>query len=276
MRLLGIGVVALALAVAAVGVRSAASQPATSAIPVPQPGAAGSIAPTRVSLFGDSLAYQARAEFAARMAERAPGDLDVSTRPATAPCDSSGPVALDLLRRRPQVLVLEYSGNSFTPCMRDRAGRLLRIGSDAWRDRYVEDVRAVLRVARVTGTTVVWATAPPVGHPMASDYPRRIDAAMRALAAGDDHLRVADAGAALAGPGRSFVRSLPCRANEPSCRDGRIVVRAPDGLHFDCHGVLEPSMDCVGYSAGARRFGDALADAAVSRAPASSSRSPRP
>ncbi len=134
-----------------------------------------------------------------------------------------------------------------------------------------------LRVARVTDTTVVWATAPPVGRPVASDYPRRIAAAMRALAARDDRLRVADTGAALAGPGRSFARTLPCRATEPSCRDGRITVRAPDGLHFDCHGVLAPTMDCFGYSAGARRFGDALADAAVSRGnTASSSRSPRP
>jgi hypothetical protein len=145
--------------------------------------------------------------------------------------------------------------------MRDDAGRLLAIGSTAWLDRYVDDLRVVLRVARVTAATVVWATAPPVGYPFPSDYPRRIAAAVRTLAAHDDRLRVADTGAALAGPDRSFARSLPCRVGEVDCRDGRVAVRAPDGLHFDCHGVLESSMDCTGYSAGAHRFGDAMADA---------------
>jgi hypothetical protein len=259
MRALGFGFVALAMVLALLGVRSVASAPTTAASAegrTPSP-------PTRVSLFGDSLAYQARAAFEARMAATEPGDLHVSTFPTTALCDFSGAIAQDLVGRRPRVVVLEFSGNSYTPCMRDPKGNLLAIGSTAWRDRYVDDLRAVLRVARVTGTTVVWATAPPVGHPFPSDYPRRIAGAVRALAAHDARLHVADTGAALAGPDRSFAASLPCRAGDEGCRDDRIAVRAPDGLHFDCHGVLEPSMDCTGYSAGARRFGDALADAAV-------------
>lgn len=220
--------------------------------------------PTRVSLFGDSLAYQSRAAFAARMARSAPGDLSVSTYPMTALCDYREAIASDLLRRRPQVLVLEFSGNSFTPCMLDDAEHLLVIGSNQWRDRYVADLQAVLSVARVTETTVLWATAPPEHHPPApDDYPRELAVAVRAVASTNHRLRVADTGAAVAGTGRSFSRSLPCRPHEGFCHDGRIVARADDGLHFDCHGLPDVLMGCAGYSAGARRFGEAMADAAI-------------
>jgi hypothetical protein len=220
--------------------------------------------PTRVSLFGDSLAYQSRTAFTARMTRFAPGDLNVSTYPMTAPCDFREHIATDLLRRRPQVLVLEFSGNSSTPCMRDRRGRYLAIGSPAWRDRYLDDLHAILAVAQLSDTTVLWATAPPVHHPGApDDYPRRVAAAVRGVAATNHRLRVVDTGAAVAGNGRSFTRSLPCSPHEPFCRDGRIVVRADDGLHFDCHGTPDDLMGCTGYSAGARRFGEAMADAAV-------------
>ena len=150
--------------------------------------------------------------------------------------------------------------------MRDAAGRLLGIGSAAWRERDVDDLRAVLRVARVTGTTVVWATAPPVDHPSTPvDYPRRLAAAVRELVSTDGALRVVDTGASVAAPGRRFTRSLPCRTAEPFCHDSRIVVRATDGLHFDCHGTPDAAMACSGYSAGARRFGEALARAARTR-----------
>jgi hypothetical protein len=220
--------------------------------------------PTRVSLYGDSLAYESRAAFAARMGHSAPGDLTVSTYPMTAPCDYRNQIASDLVRRRPQVVVLEFSGNSATPCMLDATGRLLAIGSTPWRQRYIDDLRAVLDVARVTDTTVIWATAPPVHHPPApDDYPRRIAAAVRGVAATNHRLRVVDTGAAVAGAGRAFTRSEPCRPHEGFCHDGRIVVRADDGLHFDCHGTPDALLGCTGYSAGARRFGDAMADAAI-------------
>ena len=112
----------------------------------------------------------------------------------------------------------------------------------------------------------MWATAPPVDHPTAPpDYPRRLAAAVRDLAVTDGLLHVVDTGTSVATPGRRFTRSLPCRPGEPFCHDGRVVVRATDGLHFDCHGTPDATMECSGYSAGARRFGEALARAARTR-----------
>jgi hypothetical protein len=77
----------------------------------------------------------------------------------------------------------------------------------------------------------------------------------------DPGVRVAATGGAVAGDD-GYASSLPCRADESMlCREGRIPVRADDGLHFDCHGFVDPMGGCVGYSAGARRYGEALATA---------------
>ncbi len=264
MRRLGFGLLALALVL--IGVRLLDPAPAPAAAAGRDAGTAAPVrrVPTRVSLFGDSLAYQSRGAFSARMLQGARVDLNVTTYPMTALCDYRDEIASDLLSRRPQVLVLEFSGNSFTPCMHSSAGPLLVIGSTEWRDRYLTDLHAVLDVARVTDTTVVWATAPPVHHPPApDDYPRQLAAAVRAVAATNHRLHVVDTGAAVAGKDRSFSPSLPCLPHEPFCHDGRVVARADDGLHFDCHGTTDALIGCHGYSAGARRFGQAMADAAL-------------
>ncbi len=264
MRRLGFGFLALALVLIGVRLLNPSAAPAAAAGRDGGTAAPVHRVPTRVSLFGDSLAYQSRAAFTAGMLRGARVDLVVTTYPMTALCDYRDQIASDLLARRPQVLVLEFSGNSFTPCMRSAAGPLLVIGSTEWRDHYLADLHDVLDVARVTDTTVVWATAPPVHHPPApDDYPRQLAAAVRAVAATNHRLHVVDTGAAVAGTDRSFSRSLPCRAHEAFCHDGRVVARADDGLHFDCHGTTDPLMGCDGYSAGARRFGEAMADAAI-------------
>ena len=55
-----------------------------------------------------------------------------------------------------------------------------------------------------------------------------------------------------------FTQTLPCDPGEPCGPDGRIVVRAPDGVHF-CPHPTEPAGLCAVYSSGARRFGYAVA-----------------
>ena len=225
--------------------------------------------PTRVALYGDSLASESRAAFAARMIERSPSaagdEVTVSTFPGTALCDYRAEIVADLTTRRPQVIVLEFSGNSLTECMRNERGANLRIGSDGWRDRYLDDLHAIVKVANATDTTVVWGTAPPVDTPGSpTDYPRRITGAVRALAERTPNLEVADTGAALTTDGHSYRPTLPCRSDEREiCTDGHVVVRSDDRLHFDCHGALAVRTTCDGYSAGARRYGEALADAAL-------------
>jgi hypothetical protein len=89
-------------------------------------------------------------------------------------------------------------------------------------------------------------------------------AVVREVAAHQPAVRIADTGAALA-EHEGYALTLPCRADEAAlCHDHRIPVRALDGVHFDCIGTLDGLGGCIGYSAGARRYGEALA-AAVHR-----------
>jgi hypothetical protein len=264
------GVVAAALAFGLVGIQivDLMASPAPERAPTeraPQADNAGRDRdPIRVSLFGDSLTYQSRGAFLAATASLGVQLATVSTRPGAALCDDRDAIVRDLASKRPDQLVLEYSGNSFTRCMTDAAGALLPIGSASWRDRYRDDLDRIVTMAASTGTEVVWATAPPVEHVGAPpDYPRTIAAVARKVATRSPDVRVADTGAALAGPD-GYTPTLPCRPDEAAlCHDGRIAVRAADGLHFDCIGTIDGLGGCVGYSAGARRYGDAIAAATI-------------
>jgi hypothetical protein len=231
-----------------------------------RPSARPASAPLEVSVFGDSLAHEAKGALALELAPHVAADPTLQTYPGTALCDFRRAIKSDLARRHPDVLVLEFSGNSGTPCMAEGGGDLLPIGSDRWRRRYLDDLRVVLGVARRTGTRVVWAAAPPLSpEKFPSNYPRGLAVAIRRLSRDHDRLRVVDAGTALAAAGGGYAPTLPCRPDEAAyCRDGRVVVRSDDGLHFDCHGVAGEMGECIGYSAGARRFGEAIA-AAITR-----------
>lgn len=270
MRRLGSGLVAAALVVAFVGIRVADAESAPAARRSPRPVAGADRherrpAVTSVAVFGDSLTYQARPTLEARLGALATDHLTLSTRPGAALCDDRAAIVDELLSRRPEVLVLEYSGNSYTDCMRGADGSMLRIGSAAWRDRYLGDLRIVLNVAALTETSVRWTTAPAVRHaPDPDDYPARLAAAVEAVATERRGIRVVDTGGALSARRHEFDRTLPCGpAEQAFCEDGRITVRADDGLHFDCYGFVDPLGGCIGYSAGAHRFGDAIADAAL-------------
>jgi hypothetical protein len=259
-RLAG-GLIAAALVLGAVGIRVLDPASAPAAERPPESGLARPDAePVRVSLFGDSLTYQARAAFLTGTVPLGVQLVTVSTRPGAALCDDRDAIVRDLTSKRPDLALLEYSGNSFTPCMTDASGAQLTIGSRVWRDRYREDLDRIATIAASTGTDVVWATAPPVEKIDAPpDYPARIAAVARAVAERDPRVRVADTGAAVAGRD-GYAPTLPCRTDEAAlCRDDRIAVRADDGLHFDCIGTVDFMGGCVGYSAGARRYGAALA-----------------
>jgi hypothetical protein len=247
--------------VLAVGVALAGGAGTASA----RPNARAASAPVEVSVFGDSLAHEAKGALALELAPLVTGSPTLQTYPGTALCDFRRAIKTDLAGRRPDVLVLEFSGNSGTPCMAEGGGDLLPIGSDRWRRRYLEDLRVVLGIARRTDTRVVWAAAPPLSpEKFPGNYPRGLASAIRRLSRDHDRLRVVDAGTALATAGGGYAATLPCRPDEAAyCRDGRVVVRSDDGLHFDCHGVPDEMGRCIGYSAGARRFGEAIA-AAVS------------
>ena len=229
-------------------------------------------APTRISLYGDSLAHQARPDsFAALDRPRPRCDRDRVD-------DVPGSRALRLPRRRSWPTSLRRPARGARPrvlrqlvhrvhARRTRA-RFRAIGSAAGATATSTTSASVLTVAARTDTTVVWATAPPVRHPAepgrlpaAARPPRTPDGRVRTLA-----LRVVDTGAALTTDGRSFARdaAVPPTTSTRSASTARSGSAADDGLHFDCHGHTDAHRRrASGTRPARRRFGEAIADAAV-------------
>jgi len=220
-----------------------------------------------VVLYGDSLAWEARHAFTSALAEYSDVRVVVRTFGGTAICDWFGAMSDDAATLAPGMVVIEFSGNSFTPCMHDDAGRPLR--SAAVVDRYARDVERAIALFAPIGTQVVLAGAPVSlveaggvgagGGGMNLLYGR--------TAREHPGVRYADAGASVLADGR-WTNTLPCLPGEPCTGGvdatgiGVNVVRASDGQHFcpasadAVHGVTG---DCPVWASGAFRYGTALA-----------------
>jgi hypothetical protein len=136
---------------------------------------------------------------------------------------------------QPSVLVVEFVGNDLTPCMQGyhTPGQV--------RAKYEADME---RLKQRVDTPILW-----VGPPA---FRGRTPAA-RGLYSSER--RFVDAGEAVLAHG-AYTDTLPCLADErrvQGCVNGRIRVRASDGTHFATSGS--------GYSAGGRRFADAIDNA---------------
>jgi hypothetical protein len=211
--------------------------------------------PTRVILYGDSLASEAAAEFAARLC--AP-DVEVltSTQPGAALCDFTTTIESDVDARAPDLVLIQFSGNNITPCVADPQGHPL-VG-DALLDRYGADAEQLATALDGRPVAVAWVAHP--GAAGAGEPPLRdVYAAVVASHAGSSFL--IDGGVGLRDPSGTYRLELPCLPEEvalSSCFQQRIIVRLPlDGFHF-C--PVLASGACPVYNAGAVRFGRALAD----------------
>lgn len=229
--------------------------------PVGEPSeSVGPITRAMIVLYGDSLAWEAREVFAMALAERA--DVVERTFGGTAICDWLETMAADALSARPGAVVVEFSGNNFTPCMLDADGAALRDGELV--DRYRADAESVIAMFVRNGTQVIFAGSPTASPD--SDRPL-LNEMYERLAAAHDGVHYVDAGAAVLDQGR-WTATLPCLPVEP-CEggvdaDGAPVnaVRASDGLHFcpaSSDAVDGVTGACPVWSSGAFRFGAAMA-----------------
>jgi hypothetical protein len=182
-----------------------------------------------VIMYGDSLLEQASPYLRSSDEVRAYG--------GTALCDWVDNIARASAVEQPSVLVVEFVGNDLTPCMKGYTT------PDQIRAKYAADMARLKEHVR---SPILWV-GPPVfrtGAPAAfglySSEPRYVDAGEAVLNDG------------------VYTDTLPCMADEgwvQGCVNGSIRVRASDGAHFATSGS--------GYSAGGRRFADAI-DSAVS------------
>jgi hypothetical protein len=243
------------------------ADPVLAPAPAPARIAPEPLSARRVVLYGDSLAWQSQQFFAAAL-ERA-GITNVTTRTfgGTAICDFLPQMRADAAALRPDAVVIEFSGNALTPCMKALDGSALT--SAAYFERYGADAAAALDVF-APGHALVFFAGAPINHRSAlSGDPTTPDlhAIYAALAESSAYGRYTDAGASVLAGGH-WTETLPCLAGEP-CTGGRDahgtpvnVVRAPDGAHF-CPGapaaVLGVTAVCNVWSSGSYRFGNAMA-----------------
>lgn len=229
--------------------------------------AVGPLSRPVVVLYGDSLAWEAQGAFVASFADHPDVDVVTHTFGGTAICDWLGQMAADAARLRPGAVVVEFSGNNFTPCMQDASGAGLT--GDAYAERYAADAATVIATFAPGGTQVVFASGPLTR--VAADAGGRHDGGLNAmyadLARHHAGVHFADAGAAVL-DGDRWTETLPCLPNEP-CTGGADangqpvnVVRAPDGIHFcpaSGDAVDGVTGACAVWSSGAFRYGTALA-----------------
>ena len=213
-----------------------------------------------IVLYGDSLAWEARDAFAMSLDGRA--DVVERTFGGTAICDWLETMAADALSMRPGAVVVEFSGNNFTPCMLDASGAAVR--DSALVARYRADAESVIAMFVRNGTQVIFAGSPTASPD--SDRPL-LNEMYERLADEHDGVGYVDAGAAVLDQGR-WTATLPCLPAEP-CEGGVDAggesvnaVRAPDGLHFcpaSADAVDGVTGACPVWSSGAFRFGAAMA-----------------
>jgi hypothetical protein len=232
-----------------------------STAPVPVPPSA-----RRVVLYGDSLAWEARGPFAAALA--AAGVTQVTTRTfgGTAICDWFDQMRADATAIQPDAVVVEFSGNALTPCMKALDGSAL--DAETYFAKYLQDAERVRQI--FPPTTVLYLAGSPITlHATWRHDPTtsRLNWTYAALSVTLPNTRYIDAGAAVTLHG-AWTHTLPCLPTEP-CTGGTDptgtpvnVVRAPDGGHF-CP-VAPPAVrgvvpTCQVYSSGAVRYGTAMA-----------------
>jgi hypothetical protein len=220
----------------------------------------------RVILYGDSLAFEARDAFALSLQSGGGDDVEIVDRTfgGTALCDRLDRMRQDLHDLQPWAVAIEFVGNNVTPCMRGPAGPLT---GDGLVQKYRDDAHTATELFAGAGVRVYWMGAPPTATPEASDFARvrhgyesesgRLTFATPPL----PRVRYVDAGRAVLDGGR-FTATLPCLPSEgerEGCVDGRILVRALDGLHLCPVRTSQGSDRCPVYSSGAARFGLAMA-----------------
>jgi hypothetical protein len=220
--------------------------------------------PSRVAVFGDSLAWEAEPYFVSLVRARfATAGITYDSLGGTAICDW-----LPTMRRventeHPQVVELEFSGNALTPCMKGLARP-----EPAYYERYRADAEAAIKIF-VSGGAHVYLIGAPITRVVESARANwdLLNRQYARIAATDTRsVTYVDAGNAVEGPDHTYVEVLPCLPIEPCT--GSVVdairlntVRAPDGVHFcpiargNKRGVIRT---CPVYSSGAYRYARAM------------------
>jgi hypothetical protein len=229
---------------------------ATAGIATPR--AASAVTRPIVVLYGDSLSEEAAGPFTTGLEEHA--TVVIRAMGGLAICDELDQMATDLDVLHPTAVVVQFSGNAYTPCM-----ALHPYPTDGYYAAYHADADEVMAVYADTDVLVWWVSAP---------IPRWVTDAARwqtlnrmysAMPLHHPNARFIDAGAAVLRAG-AYTDSLPCLFFEPcegliDAVTGELAnrVRSPDGTHFCPVTISSDDGRCPVWSSGAWRFGIGMA-----------------
>ena len=211
--------------------------------------------PSKIALYGDSLGMEAGPDFS-YIARAAGASTLVRTYGGLAVCDWLPTMSADATSWQPSAVVLEFSGDAFTPCMSGAA-----IGTQQYYQKYSADVQAAIDIFRPYGTKVFIVGVPYDASAAENQNVTDLDQIYESVAAANAGVTYVNAGQAIMADG-AFTWTLPCLPSEPCTGpSGTNVVRAPDGVHLCPTGqttIQGYFAVCNVYSSGAYRFAVAM------------------
>jgi hypothetical protein len=213
----------------------------------------------RVALFGDSLTFESKRYWAAMMQSEG-YDVRAVAVPGISICNLFKQIRETRDDFHPDVVAFQFVGNAILPCMRNPDGSELS-NADYLR-RWRSDTEFAMRM--FPASTPMFLVGPPaMGTP-----DNRVFTIYQDLAKRRPHTTFIDGGRIVA-PGRKFVETLPCLADEP-CTGPVVhgtrhnVVRAWDHVHF-CPRKVPLGTPCPVYSPGALRFAETVVEGMTGR-----------
>lgn len=217
-----------------------------------------------ILVYGDSLVFEAEPFAGQLLGDVGHLEYRVVGRGGSATCDFRQRFQHDAAHFQPAAVVLAFSGNYSSPCMRTASGEL--VDHDERLRRYADaTVQAI--VAFRPGAPQIWLGTAPIpkwadeaGDPAVFE----LAALWHEMATVNPRVHVAESGAALMHYGRHYAPSLPCLSSEP-CQGGvdswgrpsNFVRNQADGTHF-CPAPYDPLARCPVYASGAMRYAGAL------------------
>src|SRR4051794_40985554 len=119
-----------------------------------------STTPARVNLYGDSLSFESQDELASQLHGIA--TLRSAAQGGAALCDVIAGLESDLERRKPNVALLQFSGNNITDCTRGPDGAFLQ--GDDLVAKYANDATLAVSMLREHDVTVYLVGSPITAH----------------------------------------------------------------------------------------------------------------
>ncbi len=259
-RPVGTGVAVLVMLAGAVVVGIVPTNGPTAAQTPPPRLAESGLAPLRVALYGDSVAWEIADIVEFLFATERPVEFDHNVYGGTNACDWFAEADSDVDTFEPDIVIALFTGNFLTDCI--LAGGPLSPGELARKtaaDTVTLIERFPLAVDYLVSTPRTAADQARLDTGGVSVVDRVAELLSAAASSTTHHV---DLGPLLYQDGR-FASMLPCAPFDPGCDGTQLVtVRAPDGVHLCPVATTDvvPTSPCPVYSSGAVRLAIGLVE----------------